>query len=417
MTPDRDTAQEWRVGTATADITPDPNDPHHLVGFAARDGPMEGVEHDIHARAVAVEDRTGRRLVALSYELLFVFETQRAFLERECTERFDLEPEALFITPSHTHYGPDYDLHEEGLEADYDRDETLVASYRDRVDETLVEVIGEALSDLEPAGLSYTHAQCAIALNRRRPTEEGIAFDPRPDGPVDHDLPVLTAETVDGTTKAILFGYACHPTVGMAHSNEVNGDWPGYAMAELEERYPDATALFVIGCAGDQKAYPQGSRELVRGHADTVVTAVERALVTESRPVRGPLRLSADEVGLDIETPLEENGREIGREVTGHRPYPIQAIGFGTDLTLLSLSGEVLAQFALELKDRFAAPLWVAAYANNTGYLPTRRVLAEGGYESWQSFEDGLYAPTTEGRILSTATALAERVGGRRSDG
>lgn len=217
-------------------------------------------------------------------------------------------------------------------------------------------------------------------------------------------------------TKVIIFGYACHPTIGMAHSNEVNGDWPGYAMTELEERYPNATVAFIIGCAGDQKAYPQGTRELVRRNADTVVTAVERALVTESRPVRGPLRLSADEVGLDIETPPEgDEGREIGREVTGYRQYPIQAIGFGTDLTLLSLSGEVLAGFSLELKDRLAAPLWVAAYANNTGYLPTRRVLAEGGYESWQSFEDGLYAPTTEERILSKATALVERVGARRS--
>lgn len=124
---------------------------------------------------------------------------------------------------------------------------------------------------------------------------------------VNHDLPVLTAETANESTKAILFGYACHPTVGMACSNEVNGDWPAYTMVELEERYPDATAVFVIGCAGDQKAYPQGPRELVRRHVDTVVTAVKRALVTEPGPVRGPLQLSADEVGLDIETSLEDD--------------------------------------------------------------------------------------------------------------
>ncbi|MCU4751200.1 neutral/alkaline non-lysosomal ceramidase N-terminal domain-containing protein [Halobacteria archaeon AArc-curdl1] len=408
----------WRVGTATVDITPDETEPHRLIGFGARDGHMDGVEHDISARAVAFEDRTGQRLVFLSFELLFVFETQRAYLEAECAKRWGLEPKALVINPSHTHYGPDYDVHREGLQEDYDRDDDLVAEYREFVDERLLEVIGAALEDFEPASLSYYHAKLAIAMNRRRATEDGIGFDPTPDGPVDHDLPVLAVETAGGTTKALLFGYACHPTAGMAFSNEVNGDWPGYAMEYLEETYPDATAVFVIGCAGDQKAYPQGSRQLVKGHARTAATAVERALVTEPKPVRGPLKLAAGSVTLDIENPIEdENGDQTGgTEVTGHRPYPIQAVGFGTDLTLLSLSGEVVADFALELKETLASPLWVAGYANNTGYLPTKRILAEGGYESWQSFEDGLYAPSTAERILDKSVALAERVGARRRE-
>ncbi|WP_121744842.1 neutral/alkaline non-lysosomal ceramidase N-terminal domain-containing protein [Natronorubrum halophilum] len=411
-----DVTAEWRVGTAKAPITPDPDESHRLIGFGAREGTMEGVEHDIYARAVALEDRTGRQLVVLSFELLFVFETQRAHLEEECAKRWELEPEALFITPSHTHYGPDYDVHAKGLDKGIDRDEDLVAAYREYVDGVLLEVIGDALDDLEPASLSQYSASCAIAMNRRRPTEDGIGFDPHPDGPVDHDLPVLTAETADGATKAVLFGYACHPTVGMAHCNEVNGDWPGYAMAELEETFEDATAVFVIGCAGDQKAYPQGTRDLVHRHAQTAVTAVERALVTEPRPVRGPLKLVADEIPLEIETPMKDGTPREGRQVTDHRPYPIQAIGFGTDLTILSLSGEVVAEFALRLKETLASPLWVAAYANNTGYLPTVRILAEGGYESWQSFEEGTYAPSTEERILSKSVAVAERAGARQRD-
>ena len=409
------TSHEWQVGTATVPITPAADEPHRLIGFSARDGHMDGVEDDIYARAVAFEDVTGRRLVFLSYELLFVFETQRAFLESECAERWGIEPEALVINPSHTHYGPDYDVHEEGLEEEYDRDDDLVAAYRDFVDRRLVDVIGAALEDLEPASLSYHQASLAIAMNRRRPTEDGIGFDPTPDGPVDHDLPVLAVETADGEVKTLLFGYACHPTVGMAFCNEVNGDWPGYAMSILEETYPEATAVFVIGCAGDQKAYPQGNRELVRQHARTAATAVERALVTNPRPVHGPLQLAAGSVDLDVENPTED-ATGASMEVTGHRPYPIQAVGFGTDLTLLSLSGEVVADFARRLKGRVAAPLWVAGYANNTGYLPTKRILAEGGYESWQSFEDGQYAPSTAERILNKSVALAERVGARRRE-
>lgn len=405
---------EWQVGTATTPITPAPDDSHRLIGFTARDGPMDGVENDIRARAVAIRDRTGRRLVVLSFELLFLFESQREFLETECAQRWDLDPESLFVVPSHTHYGPDYDVDSEGLDEDYDRDRDLIESYRELVDSQLLEVVGAALDDLEPASLSYYRAECGIAMNRRRPVEDRVRFKPYPDGPVDHDLPVLIAETPVGSTKAILFGYACHPTVGTPECNTVNGDWPGYAMDELEERYPDATAVFVIGCAGDQKAYPQGSRELVRRHAQTVVTAVERALVTEPTRVRGPLRLAADTVTLDVVDYDEDAQNEFGSTVVDRRPYPIQAFGFGTDLTILSLSGEVVADYSLKLKDRLAAPLWVAGYANNTGYLPTKRILAEGGYEAWQTFEDGRYAPSTTERVLTTATALAERVGARR---
>lgn len=398
---------EWRVGTATENLTPDADEPHELIGLAERDGSMDGIDHDIYTRAVALEDCTGRRLVVVAFELLSVPEPLREFLETECAQRWGLEPEALILNPSHNHYGPDYF---KNIEDD------LVSSYREFVEEALLEAIGGALDDLEPASLSYHATRCAIAINRRRPTEERFHFDPHPDGPVDHDLPVMTAELGDGTTKAILFGYACHPTVATGF-NELNGDWPGYAMELLEAAYPEATAAFLIGGAGDQRAYPQGSLEYVKRHARTVATAVERALDTESSPVRGPLKLAADEIGLNVESPVEnDEGREIGREVTGHRPYSMQAIGFGTDLTMLSLSGEVVADTAVRLKETLASPLWVAGYANRAGYIPTRRILAEGGYEAWSSGEDGRYAPSTDQHVRANAVALAERVGARRRD-
>jgi hypothetical protein len=396
----------WQVGTAQASLTPDADEPHHLIGLSAREGPMDGVEHDIHARAVAFRDHTGRRLVFVSFELLSVPPSQREYLSAECEERWGLDPEALFLNPTHNHYGPDY----------FKRDDDLVADYRTAVDETLLDVIGEALADLEPARLWYHRTRCAIAINRRNPTEERFHFDPYPDGPTDHDLPVLRAETADGTTKALLFGYACHPTVATG-SNRLHGDWPGYAMARLEAEYPDATAAFVIGAAGDQRAYPQGTVDLAERHGRTVATAVQRALVTDPRPVRGPLRLAADEIGLDIESPVEgEDGDAVGKTVTDHRPYPLQAAGFGTDLTLLSLSGEVCAETGRRLKETLAAPVWVAGYANRAGYIPTKRILAEGGYESWSSGADGTYAPTVEERVRRHAVALAERVGARRRD-
>ena len=406
-----DRSPEWKVGIATVDITPDGTAAHALAGFSARDGPMDGVTDDIHAKAVAFEDATGRRLVVLSFELIFVLPSQREWLVDRCEERWGVEPEALLINPTHTHYAPSYRTRPEDLDEGADESTRIEAAYRERIDEAFLSVIDGAIADLEPADLHHSRGRCAIAMSRRRPSEDGFDFKPHADGPVDHDVPVLTVRA-GGKLKGILFGYACHPTSVNVY-NEVFGDWPGAAMRSLEEAHPDATALFLIGCAGDQKAYPQGSVELARQHGRTMANAVEAALETEQRPVRGPLRVVAEDVTLDMEEPIEDDGTRTGTRVT-HRNYPVQAVGFGSDLTLLSLSGEVVAGYANRLKADLAGPLWVSAYANSVGYVPTARVLSEGGYEARQSHAAGRYAASTEERILGGARALAERVGCRR---
>lgn len=379
---------------------------------------MDGIGHDIHARAMAVEDRTGRRLLFVSVELLFVTAEMRTWLADQSRDRWDVAPEALVLNPSHTHYAPRYRLRNADLDETATDEELLVADYRELVEEALLSVIDEAIADLEPAALKYYHAKCGMAMNRRRPAEDLVHFDANPDGPTDHDVPVMVADTGSDEPKAILFGYACHPTVG-AGSNELSGDWPGYAMSSLEEDHPGTTALFLIGCAGNQKAYPQGTREWVRRHARTVVNAVERALVTdtvgdrtEPNTLEAELKIVADETILELHEQREdEDGEPAGVRVKQRR-YPIQAISFGDDLVLLSMTGEVVAEISNRLKETLQGPLWTAAYANPAGYIVTDQILAEGGSEARSSGASGMrYAPGTADRVVETATALAKRVG------
>jgi hypothetical protein len=64
-------------------------------------------------------------------------------------------------------------------------------------------------------------------------------------------------------------------------------------------------------------------------------------------------------------------------------PYPVQAWQLGADVTLVTLGGEVVVDYALRLKREFGREsLWVAGYANDVmAYIPSLRVLKEGGYE------------------------------------
>ena len=70
------------------------------------------------------------------------------------------------------------------------------------------------------------------------------------------------------------------------------------------------------------------------------------------------------------------SGRPV-REVS----YPVQAVRFGKDLTLLALGGEVVVDYDLRAKREYTGePLFVAAYSNAVmGYIPSERVLAKAG--------------------------------------
>ncbi len=76
-----------------------------------------------------------------------------------------------------------------------------------------------------------------------------------------------------------------------------------------------------------------------------------------------------------------QSGQQSGSQSSPQsRPQP-------ADLAMVFLGGEVVVDFAIRFKDEFdGSRLWLTAYANDVCcYIPSRRVLREGGYEAEQS--------------------------------
>jgi hypothetical protein len=67
--------------------------------------------------------------------------------------------------------------------------------------------------------------------------------------------------------------------------------------------------------------------------------------------------------------------------------YPIQVVQFGAHLTLVALASEAVVDFSLRLKRELSGRnVWVSAYNNDfMGYIPSRRVRSEGGYEGGEA--------------------------------
>ena len=92
----------------------------------------------------------------------------------------------------------------------------------------------------------------------------------------------------------------------------------------------------------------------------------------------------------------------------------MQVVRFGDALTMVALGGEVVVDYALRLKQELAGPaVWVAGYSNDVmGYIPSVRILKEGGYEGggamrFSTTHPGPWAESVEERIISKVRELA----------
>jgi len=377
---------DWKAGAAAAKITPDTL--MWMAGYAARKQPAEGTLQELYAKALALEDEAGQRVVIVTLDLIGVLVTLRESVEKQVQEQYQLPPSALVLNASHTHCGPEY-RERSGREEEARNYHAFLAT-------TLVRLVGEALADLRPARLTYSHARAGFAMNRRRnyalpPEDVNANKAPNPDGPVDHDVPVLCVLDAEGNQRAVLFGYACHNTTLGFY--QFCGDYAGWAQEYLQADHPGLTAMFVMGCGADQNPYPRREVELAQRHGRTLATAVEAALFANPRPLHGTLRSALEYVDLPWADATKEKRR-----------YPVQVLRLGHDVTLVTLASEVVVDYSLRLKRELARPpalVWVAGYTNGYfGYIPSERVLAEGGYES------PAYAPGIEALIVGKALEL-----------
>jgi hypothetical protein len=421
----------WKAGAAAVKITPEKL--MWMAGYATRTKAAEGVAQDLFAKALVLEDDGGHRLVIVTFDLVGIPRALRDLLAGELQRVHGVRPEVLLVNASHTHCGPELRVAPSMAGSDGDDRTRQRQEYIEQLKVKVVDVVGRALAALAPARLDYLHARAGFAMNRRRPTPNGFANAPNAEGPVDHDVPVLRVTDGDGKQlRALLFGYACHNTTLSFY--QFCGDYAGFAQEYLEQEHPGTVALFLSGCHGDQNPYPRGTIELCRQHGRTLATAVGAALQTVPRPLSGPLDVRYGEVELEF-APLPARGELERLEASGTAPekkraarllkqlaepagvkmtyaYPIEVVHFGRDLTLVALAGETVIDFALRLKRELPGPLWVAGYSNDVfSYVPSRRVLEEGGYEGKDAISSsslpGPFAPSVEERIVGKVREMA----------
>jgi neutral ceramidase len=425
---------QWKAGVAKVAVTPQQS--MWMAGYASRNKPSEGKVHDLHVKALALEDQDGHRIVFVTADLISIPRDLRNWLQDECQKKYSLSPDSLLLNASHTHCGPELRSSKVSLYGAAAEQVSHTESYYNNLKQQVLELVGTALQNLQPAKIGYTHGRAGFAMNRRLPTETEPRNAPYPDGPVDHDVPILKIESEAGELKALLFGYACHNTTLGFY--QFCGDYAGFAQYDLETAFPGAVAMFMTGCGGDQNPQPRGELALAEHHGSTLANAVKAGLLGPVRPIEGTLRSAIEPVELEFATPpnrdeletlqksnVEYSQRratallkqldEQGRIPTDYQ-YLVQVVRLGDQVTMVALSGEVVIDYSLRLKQELNgdAAVWVAGYSNDVfGYVPSLRVLKEGGYEGGGAMQfttlPGPFAESVESRIVDKVHQLVKK--------
>lgn len=426
----------WQVGLAATDITPE--EPIRMGGYGSRVTPSAGVLDPLQAKAIALEWPGGDRGVLITTDLIGIDAQFADVLLEAIGRRTGLARRQIIINSSHTHAGPIFGIRYQ-QSWDLSKDEiAVVERYNVRLSTCLTELAAAAVGDLRPAQLSWAAGVASFAMNRRRPTPHGVQNAPNPRGYVDRSVPVLRIAEPDGRLRGVVFNYACHNTTLGGTNLMISSNYAGFAQRYIEAQKPGVQAMFLMGCGADANPFPRGTYDLARQHGEGLGAEVCRLLEEEWQlfePVGGPLRIAFDHVDLPLEPQpgpeeldtMRNRGSHYARVAeriqtqidTGgswptHYRTPIAVWQFGSDLTIVRLSGEVVSDY-VRLCEQAIGPLklWVAGYcADYFGYLPSARVHQEGGYEARDFITGfGYLAASVEGVVTCKVRELAEQAG------
>jgi hypothetical protein len=185
--------------------------------------------------------------------------------------------------------------------------------------------------------------------------------------------------------------------------------------------------MFVAGCGADQNPIPRRTLELAERYGRQLAGDVETVLAGPMRLIEKGIATAYEEIPLafaaipdrerlekDTHNPsfaIANRARHL-LEVLAARgrleptyPYPIEVWKLD-DLTWIFLGGEAVVDYSLRIKRNLGSShTWVSAYANDVmAYIPSLRVLKEGGYEGATSMipygQPSPWAETVEEAII-----------------
>lgn len=388
------------VSTSAVSITPPPGYP---MGGYGVDTPRRatGTNEPLMARCTILWDAGVPKVIVTADVLAFGRRLHRSVRRRVVA--LGIASADFVLTATHTHNGP---VLLEKLDPFIAYGITDLAEVRgfsnSLVDDLVVLVTTTLGAPQTECTLEYQVTDENFSFNR-----EGLPY-------VEVDVPVLLARALDGTPRAVLFGYGAHP-VAAGGQTEFDPDYPAQAIKEIEAIDGTTFAQFLLGPAGDQNPAPAGTFEASDAYGRDLGLTVAGAIEHEGRRLTGPILTAYDEVAvpLDVAALLADpaaaraafaaraqrpdligyfrrHAEEMLRlldagALRAQVPLPVQVWKIGGDpgLQIVFCGGEVVAGYAAVLRSRYGGSegLWFNGYSNEIpAYIPSDELISRPSY-------------------------------------
>jgi neutral ceramidase len=441
----------WKAGVAKANITP--REPYCLAGFGGEKRIAKEKRHDLWIKVLALEDAQGHRGLVIGCDICGFDRVSYDAICQGLKERCGLNPSQIILNFTHNHVGPVTRNSLMTFHAFTPEDLKQIDAYTKDIERKTVDAAVEAFGRMTPATLSLGLGETNFAMNRRNNAAEQVSNilcqGGELKGPVDHNLPVLAVRSPQNELMAVVFAYSCHPVTTV--ESYFSGDFPGFAMVELEKDHPGAMALFCQACGADQNPVFRGTIDTAHDYGRRLAAAVEDVLAKPMTAIEPVLDTVDASITLDYEkvvgrqeleaavrrasedVPAEQRNivdrkarwaKELlveldakGKLPTGY-PYPLLAWRLGGKFLWIGLGGEPMADYALTLRGKYGPNTIVTGYCGDLiGYIPSERVWKEGWGEEveylWEySRPANRWTGDTEQRILAAVDQLIQKLRG-----
>jgi neutral ceramidase len=391
-----------RFGAAKEIITPYYK--MNMEGFAGYFGnDFKTIHDDIYAHALILEDDMRNRALIVTVDILFHEYSLTEEIMRFASEKCSIPADNVLVNYSHTHNGPALKNYNQW---------TFSPEYEICLLEAIKRCILRADLAAVDGDASFAVVEGDWNMSRRLIENGECQFRPNPYGGRSRKINILRFADREGHTRSLLLNYACHPSSAGAGS-VISGEYPGRLCQLLDAMLYGNTSLFIQGFAGDTKsryavtADMKSFRSINFSELDMMASAmfdaVKQVFIDEAFK---PLELNLS--GRHFITPLklnvypksyfEEQSRTmepgymtkcvqyiIDRYDDLKETLPLQSaiIKLADDLYIFALGGE--PSFDMESVFREAFPdktMIFAGYCDDIAYIPTDKMISEGGYEA-----------------------------------
>ena len=391
--------------------------------------PTAEVRDPIEANALVVRDEE-LSVALVSVDALYVGAALRSHLEEGLRDLFS--PTEIFIGATHTHYAPFLDEAKPRLGH-------VNPEHLSDVAERLVQLVRKlAIGPHEPVTVEHASFHTTAPIARRKSRLLGgaqgrvkfnsiiLAPNPRETAPQVAHIIQFTSEN---GPLAVLWQLPCHPTSlpsGLRHSAHFPGQIRAHLRAELGTDLP---VLFFQGFSGDLRPPSVGSvagaksfaRRILLGQwfepfTESAYASWLRKMKTEVDAAHAQMTpvdcsdttcLSASRLTVEVSA-VAEQVDPTGARASWHR------VSIGT-IDLVGVSGEPVSEYAPFVNHSGNSPhrvrIPVGCIDDVFGYVPSRRMMREGGYEACGFCDDfGIRSlrPTLEEEMKRNLTRVLD---------